>query len=144
MVTRNVEISLEECVMYVWLKNIVSFLDDEDIVISLHGFVWNSLCLLLCRALPTPTEAVWVFWYLPVRADRPMCVSLYSGCNRGMTGMLLNELFTKYYEVFFLIWTSDMRCTAKRGRGGALIGYLARILRADMTLPIGTSAFTVF
>jgi hypothetical protein len=44
--------------MYIWLKNIVSFLDNEDTVISRHDFIGNSLCLLLCRALPTLTQAV--------------------------------------------------------------------------------------
>ena len=100
VLTRNVEKCLEEGVMYIWLKSIISFRDNEDTVISLRGFIWNSLCLLLCRALPTPTQAVWVLWYPPVRSGRPMCVSLYSGCKRGMTGFLLNGLFTKYYEVF--------------------------------------------
>ena len=66
----------------------------------MHGANMKILCLRLCRALPTPTPAIWVLWYLRVRSGRPMCVSLYSGCNRGMTGMLLNELLTKYYEVF--------------------------------------------
>lgn len=85
MVTWHVEKCLEEGVMYIWSKNIVSFLDNEDTVISLRGFIWNSLCPRLCRALPTPTRAIWVLWYLPVRSGRPICVSLYSVCNRGMT-----------------------------------------------------------
>ena len=41
-----------------------------------------------------------VLWFLTVRSGRLMCVTLYSGCTRRMTAMLLNELFTKYYEVF--------------------------------------------
>jgi hypothetical protein len=133
----------EEGVLYIWLKNIVSFLDNEDIVISLRGFIGNSLCLLLFRALLTPTQAVWVLWYLPVRSGRPICVSLYSGWTaewqvRYWTSFLQNIL------KFFLNLNLRYALYSEKRGGGALIGYLACILRADMTLPIGTSAVTVF
>lgn len=48
----------------------------------------------------SPAQAVWVLLYLTVRSGRLMCVSLHSACTRRMTVVLLNKLFTKYYEVF--------------------------------------------
>jgi len=45
-----------------------------------------------------------------------MCVCLYSGCTRRMTAMLLNELFTKYYEVFLNFYLKYPLYSEKRKR----------------------------